>query len=407
MPAELPRSLPWIERLVSIDTTSRNSNLPLIETVAAELDRHGVVARVFPSADGDKANLVATIPAADGSRSGGVVLSGHTDVVPVDDQDWHSDPFTPEVRDGRLYGRGTADMKSFTGVALTWLPEMVAAELSEPIHLALSYDEEVGCLGGAEIVRQVAELSLTPRVAIIGEPSSMQVIRGHKSINLVRVEFTGVAAHSSLTSAGVNAIEYAAELISFVRSIADGWRDEGPYDEAYPISHSTASVNVVHGGIASNTVPDSCHLEFEFRSIAAVEPNRVIEQVRSRVDEWAARMRAEDPAAGVELQVLAQVPGLETAADSAAVALGVGLGGKPSEGKVTYGTEAGQFAGSGIEAVVCGPGDIAQAHTANEYVELDQIRACERFVAQLIENLSVADPAAGESDETTAPEGDR
>ncbi|MGO1971558.1 MAG: acetylornithine deacetylase [Propionibacteriaceae bacterium] len=388
MSVELPRSLPWIERLVSIDTTSRNSNLPLIDVVATECRRHGLDPLVFPNDDGRKANLLVTVPAADGSRSSGVVLSGHTDVVPVDDQDWHSDPFAAEVRDGRLYGRGTADMKSFIGVILALLPELVAAELAEPVHVALSYDEEIGCLGGAEIVRQIADVGMSPRAAIIGEPSSMQVIRGHKSINLIRLEFTGVAAHSSLTNAGVNAIEYAAELITFMRSIADQWRAEGPFDEAYPLPYSTASVNVVHGGIASNTVPQSCVVELEFRSIAAVEPQRVIDRIRGKVDELAGRMGEEDPAAGVELQVLAQVPGLETAADAAAMSLGVALGGEPSEGKVTYGTEAGQFAGSGIEAVICGPGDISQAHTANEYIELEQIRACERFLAKLIDTLA-------------------
>lgn len=388
MSVELPRSLPWIERLVSFDTTSRNSNLPLIEVVAAECRSHGLEPLVFENDDGRKANLLVTVPAADGSRSGGVVLSGHTDVVPVDDQDWDSDPFVAEVRDDRLYGRGTADMKSFIGVILTRLPELVAAELSEPVHVALSYDEEVGCLGGAELVRQIVEVGLSPRAAIIGEPSSMQVIRGHKSINLVRVEFTGVAAHSSLTSAGVNAIEYAAELITFMRSIADGWRTEGPFDDAYPIAHSTASVNVVHGGIASNTVPESCFVELEFRSIAAVDPRQVVDRIQGLVDELTRRMAAEKPAAGAKLRVLAQVPGLETAADAAVMSLGVALGGEPSAGKVTYGTEAGQFAGSGIEAVVCGPGDINQAHAANEYIELEQIRACEQFVKTLINTLS-------------------
>ncbi|NYI70906.1 acetylornithine deacetylase [Naumannella cuiyingiana] len=383
-----PRSLPWIERLVSLDTTSRDSNLPLIETVSAEFRRHGIEPHVFPNADGSKANLVATVPAADGTTSGGVVLSGHTDVVPVDDQDWDSDPFVPEVRDGRVYGRGTADMKSFTAVGLTYLPEMVAAELREPIHFALTYDEEVGCLGGEEIVKQIADLGLAPRAAIVGEPTSMRVIRGHKSINLIRVEFTGVAAHSSLTSSGVNAIEYAAELITFVRSIADAWRADGPFDEAYPLAYSTASVNLIRGGIASNTVPEECFVELEFRGIAEIDPDEIIDRIRGKADELAERMRAENPAAGIEVKVLAKVPGLDTPGDSAAIALGDQLGAIPSEEKVTYGTEAGQFAGSGIETVVCGPGDIAQAHAANEYVALDQLVACERFVEKLIKVLS-------------------
>ena len=244
-----PAALPWIVRLVSLDTTSRDSNLPLIELVADELRRQGIEPSIFPTADGQKANLVATIPAADGTRTGGVVLSGHTDVVPVDGQPWSSDPFTPEVRDGRLYGRGTCDMKSFIGVVMDQLPRMVRAPLREPIHLALTYDEEVGCIGGAAIVQQIAKLGLRPRACFVGEPTSMRVIRGHKSISLLEISFHGTAAHSSLTPKGVNAIHHAAELISFVHAMAKQWRDDGPYDDAYRVSYTTTGVNLIKGGI--------------------------------------------------------------------------------------------------------------------------------------------------------------
>lgn len=391
---ELPASLPWITRLVSLDTTSRNSNLELIDVVAAEARARGLEPQIFPTDDGRKANLVLTVPAADGGRSGGIMLSGHTDVVPVDGQEWTSEPFTPEVREGRLYGRGTCDMKAFSAVALAMLPEMLEADLREPIHLALSYDEEVGCIGGDAIVKQIADLGLAPRACIVGEPTNMQVVRGHKAINLIDVTFRGVAAHSSLTTQGVNAIEYAAPFISFVRGIADQWRESGPFDPAYPIAMSTASVNIVEGGIAGNTVPDRCRVQLEFRTIGAVDPREVLARLRERAAQLEAAMQAENPAASVQLDVLAMVPGLDTDDDSPAMTLAQALGGVRHEGKVTYGTEAGQFAGSGIETIVCGPGDIAQAHAPDEFVELDQIRACEQFVRALITELSSADSSS-------------
>ena len=232
---DLPRSYDWIRRLVEIDSTSRLSNLPVIELIADEARRLGLTPHVCPTPDGQKANLLITVPAEDGTTAGGVVLSGHSDVVPVDGQRWSSDPFVPEVRDGRLYGRGTCDMKGFVGVAVALLPDMIAAELREPIHLAISYDEEVGCLGGDQIVKDIADLGLAPRACIVGEPSSMRVITGHKSISWARVTFRGRSAHSSLTAEGVNAIEYAARLVTFVRGIADEWKAQGPFDAAYLI----------------------------------------------------------------------------------------------------------------------------------------------------------------------------
>lgn len=393
MTTPLPASLPWVERLVSIDTTSRDSNLPLIEVVAQEMRSRGIEPHIFTTDDGTKANLLATVPAADGSTSGGVVLSGHTDVVPVDGQSWTSAPFEPQVRDGRLYGRGTCDMKAYIAVALHTLPAMLEAELSEPIHFALSYDEELGCLGGAVLVKQIADLGLAPRVCIVGEPTMMQVVRAHKSINSVRVTFHGVAAHSSLTPNGVNAVEHAGAFITKMRAMATSWRTEGPYDSAFPVAYSTTSVNIVEGGIAGNTVPDRCVVQLEFRTIAADDPEVVTDRLRGFVAEIEAEMKAEDERAHVDVEVLAAVPGLDTEADSTAVELAVALGAEASPEKVTYGTEAGQFAGSGIETVVCGPGDIAQAHAADEFVDLAQIQQCERFMTDLVAHLSTGQNA--------------
>ncbi|MBP2416645.1 acetylornithine deacetylase [Microlunatus capsulatus] len=387
----LPASLPWIERLVAIDTTSRNSNLELIEVLEEEMTRLGLSPERIPDATGTKANLVLTLPASDGSTGGGVVLSGHTDVVPVDGQTWSSDPFTPEVRDGRLYGRGTADMKSFIGVVMHQLPELAAASLAEPVHLAFSYDEEVGCLGGAQIAAALGARPEPPRVCIVGEPSSMRVIAGHKSSNLVELVFHGRSAHSSLTPQGVNAIEYAARAVTAVRDLADRRRAEGPFDEAYVVPFTTAGVNVVSGGIATNTVPELCTVRYEFRTVAEDDPAAVIEEITAVARGLEAEMRAEHPSASVDVRVMAQVPSLDSSPDGPAARLAVELGGTPSGDKVTYGTEAGQFADAGIDAVVCGPGDIAQAHAADEYIELDQVVACEQLVATLVDRLTRTD----------------
>jgi len=381
-------ALDWIMRLVSLDTTSRGSNLELIDVVFQELQRHGLTPTILANGDGTKANLVVTIPADDGRIDGGIALSGHTDVVPVDGQAWDADPFTAQIRNGRLFGRGTCDMKSFIGVILATLPDLARAPLKEPVHIVLSYDEEVGCLGAARMVPELARLGVRPTTCIVGEPTGMRVISGHKSINLLELTVHGVAAHSSLTSQGVNAIEYASRAIGFIRSLAEEFRQQGPYDEAYDVPYTTASVNLVDGGTAGNIVADRCTAQFEFRSIAAVDPIQVRARIQAYCDDLQERMRHENTQARVELRTLAMVPGLDTGGQSPAVHLGAALGGIPSASKVTYGTEAGLFRAAGIETIVCGPGDIRQAHTANEFVELDQIRACETFMHNLLLHLS-------------------
>lgn len=380
-------SMGWINRLMSLDTTSRNSNLDLVDLVEQEAHRLGLSPLRVPNEDGTKANLWVTVPAADGGTDGGVVLSAHTDVVPVDGQDWEHDPFTPQVRDGRLSGRGACDMKGFLGVVMHRLADFATTPLRRPVHFALSYDEEVGCHGAARMLDRLSELGVTPTTCIVGEPTGMRVVTGHKSINLFRLTVRGVAAHSSLTPSGVNAVEYAAALITFIRRIADDFRTDGPFDDAYDVPYTTASVNQVAGGIAGNTVADRCDVVFEFRSIGAVDPQAVLDRIRARCDEVEHAMRAENPLARVELETIAMVPGLETAPVSPAVHLATGLGGTGSSAKVTFGTEAGLFHAAGMQTVVCGPGHIAQAHAANEYVELEQIRACEGFVSHLLDHL--------------------
>lgn len=381
-------TLEEITKLINFDTTSRDSNLPLIDNVVQRLNTLGIESKLIHDATGQKANLLATIPAADGTRTGGIVLSGHTDVVPVDGQDWSSDPFTPEVRDGKLYARGTCDMKSFVGVVMAKLDAMVAAKLNEPIHLAFSYDEEVGCIGAVDLVSAITADGLAPRGAIVGEPTSMRVVRGHKSVNVIKVDFHGIAAHSSLTTQGVNAIAAAADFAAFVDAKAKEFASTGASDDAFIVPYTTTTVNQIVGGIAVNTIPALCTLHFEFRSIGADDPVELIENFRAEALRIEATMKSQNPEARVEFAVLAQTPGLDTPAEASIVSLAAELGGTPSPDKATYGTEAGLFFNAGIPTVVCGPGDIAQAHAPDEFITLEQIAACESFIENLVEALS-------------------
>jgi acetylornithine deacetylase len=382
-----PVSLDWVTKLMRIDTTSRETNLPLLALVVEELRAHSVEPVLVPNEDGTKANLLATFPATDGTTTGGIVLSGHTDVVPVDGQEWSSEPFAPEVRDGRLYGRGACDMKGFIGSVLTKVPALADSPLREPVHLALSYDEEVGCVGAISLVDELVRRELRPRACIVGEPTSMRVIRGHKSLTMLRVVLHGVASHSSRTPFGVNAIEYAARLVTFVRGVADEFRADGPFDEDHDVPFTTATVNQIEGGIAVNTVPALCSLTFEFRAVAGVDVDATIERFRDEASRIEALMREENPDARVEVSIGAQAPGLETARDEDVIGLVTSLGGLPSSEKVAYGTEAGLFQRAGIPTVVCGPGDIAQAHAPDEFVELDQLDRCDALLDALLTHL--------------------
>ncbi|MFT4192249.1 MAG: acetylornithine deacetylase [Comamonas sp.] len=381
----------WLEQLVSFDTTSRNSNLALIEAVRDALAGHGVAAELIRSPAGDKANLFATLPAHDGGTQGGIILSGHTDVVPVDGQHWHSDPFVLTERDGRLHGRGAADMKGFIAAALALVPEFLAMKRARPIHLALSYDEEVGCAGAPVMLAELKRRGLRADGCVVGEPTGMQVVVAHKGINLFRCRVHGKAAHSSLTPRGCNAIEYAARLICRIRDIADQYKANGPYDTFYDVPFTTLTTNQISGGIAVNTIPELCEFAYEFRNLPGLSPERIQAEVEQYVqDDLLPRMRQEYAEARVEIETGASAPALETSEQEAITQLVRALTADTATRKVAYGTEGGLFQNAGIPTVVCGPGYIEQAHKPDEFVEIAQLDACENFLRKLGRSLVLA-----------------
>jgi acetylornithine deacetylase len=371
-----------LEALVGFDTTSRNSNLALVEWVEAYLDRFGVTHERVPDETGAKANVWATIgpPGVPGT-----ILSGHTDVVPVDGQSWSNDPFRLTERNGRLYGRGATDMKGFDACCLAAVPEMMAAPLTRPIHLALSYDEEVGCLGVRGMIARLERAPVKPAACFVGEPTEMGVVIGHKGKRSFRVFVHGKTCHSSLAPHGVNAVEYAARLIVKIRDISDRLARSGTRDPLYDVPYTTAHTGVVHGGTALNIVPDVCMFEYEFRPLATDDVGNLVNEVtaygRERLEP---EMRAVDPAARIVFEEKSEFPGLETSASDDVVGLAKRLAGRNEHSKVAYGTEAGLFALAGIPTVVIGPGSIDQAHKADEYIAVSQLEACGAFLDRLI-----------------------
>jgi acetylornithine deacetylase len=387
----LPISLDWVKRLVSIDTVSRNSNLGLIEEVRDYLTKLGIVCTLTYHKSRNWANLFATIPAADGRADGGVVLSGHTDVVPVDGQNWSTDPFVPEIRDGKLYGRGTCDMKGFIGAALALTPDMLATRLNKPIHFAFSFDEEVTCAGAPIMIQEMMERGINPDGCIVGEPTSMRPIVAHKGINAYRCCVRGHAAHSSLTPRGLNAIEYAARLICHIRDTADSFKKNGPFDELYDVPFTTAQTSTISGGIAMNIVPAECNFEFEFRNLPTMDPKPIFAEIENYAHSvLLPKMRAEHPNASIAFELISDAPGLDEAEVAAVTQLVQALTGDKEKRKVAYGTEAGQFQQAGVPSIICGPGDIDQAHRADEYLSLDQLERCEDFMRKFIHSMSVA-----------------
>ena len=375
-----------LQKLVGFPTVSRDSNRELLEYVGDWLSSYGIRSEILWNEDQRKGNLWATIGPPDRP---GVILSGHTDVVPVDGQAWSSDPFMLRRSGARVYGRGSADMKGFIAVALALVPELVRRRLQAPVHLAFSYDEEVGCLGVRSLVSKLADMPLKPALCLIGEPTSMQVVIGHKGGRSYRVRVTGSPAHSSLAPRAVNAIDHAAELILFLRDIGLSWEREGPMDADYDVPHSTLCTGLIQGGSAINIIPETCEFVFEFRHLASLDVDALMRRVEEFVrGELEPKMHRIKSGTGIAFTPIYEYPGLDMEPEHPAVTFVKQLVERNDHGKVAFGTEGGLFKSrAGIPAIVCGPGSIAQAHQPDEYVELGQLEACDGFLRRLVDRL--------------------
>ncbi len=386
---------PFLRELVAFDTTSRESNLGLIEWVRSHLTRYGVDCTLTYDDAYRKANLFATIPARDGNATErGIVLSGHTDVVPVDGQPWETDPWCATPIGDRVYGRGVTDMKSFSATALALVPEFIRRGLREPLHLSLSYDEEVGCIGVRRLIADIAARGVHPAGCIVGEPTGMQLVVAHKGKRSWRARVRGHEAHSSLTPLGVNAVQIACEIVAYLTARARSFRDDGGagrgYDDDYDVPYTTVHTGVIHGGTAVNIVPRDCAFDFEIRHLPFDDPDRFFADVQAFAERLLPAMHAVAPDTYIEFDRLSALPGFDTHGDSAIAALGRECNGSGEFGKVSFGTEAALFHAAGISALICGPGHIAQAHQPNEWVAIDQLARCEAFMRRLAQRLCVA-----------------
>ena len=393
-----PVSRELLARLVAFPTVSRDSNLPLVDWAEAYLAERGARCRRTWSDDGTKANLLATFGP---QLPGGLVLSGHTDVVPAEEPEWTSDPFVLREEAGRLYGRGTADMKGFIASAMALADDLGRGELVRPVHLALSYDEEVGCLGAPRMITDMIEAGLRPDMVIVGEPTGMRPAHAHKSVNLFRTEIRGVEAHSSQPHLGAGAILAAGRLVEALwqwgeEARGEAARAEAARADADPASGfeppwTTVQVGLIEGGTAANILPGRCAFTWEYRSLPGEDPDRLRARFQAKVDEEVLpALREFGPSATLETRTLARVPpllpeeaGVAEARVRAALEMGGG-GPVPPTGVVAYGTEAGQFQAEGISAILCGPGSIDQAHRPNEFLEVRQLEACDAFLRRLL-----------------------
>ena len=366
--------------LVRMNTVSRNSNLELIHFVRDELAGHGVTSTLTFDDSGQKANLFATIGTG---KPAGVIVSGHTDTVPWDGQDWSLDPLGADVKDGRLYGRGSADMKGFIGLAVAQVPAWLAADLPFAIHFAFSYDEEVGGFGAMRLIADMVERGVKPLACIVGEPTGMVPALAHKGVYRWRCCVKGKAAHSSLTPQSVNAIQVGARVVGKLTDMAERWRDGESRYAGFDVPYTTGSVGVIEGGIADNVVPEDCRFHYEFRNLPGTDAMAMQAEVRTFAEALEPAMRAVTPEAGIRFETLCEMPAFLARADDVAVLLAGRLAESSKTTLVAFGTEAGLFQRAGVPTVVCGPGHIAQAHQADEYVSLAQLAEAERFLRGL------------------------
>jgi len=381
-------SLDLIRTLIGYDTTSRESNLALIDWVRDYLADQGISSELTYDDERRKANLFATLPAQDGSTTtGGIVLSGHTDVVPVDGQPWDTPPFEATVSGDKLYGRGVADMKSFCAIGLAHVPELLRRGLARPLHFALSYDEEVGCVGARRLIADIVARGIKPSGCIIGEPTGMHVVVAHKGKRGFRCRVRGREAHSALTPRGVNAVQVASEIVTFLAQMARRFRERGPFDAAYDVPYTTVHTGVMRGGTALNIVPRDCYFDFEFRHLPFDDPEALLAEVKRFAGTLLPEMHAVDPTTRIEFEPISTLPGFDTHGGSEVADLGKACCGARDTGKVSFGSEAALFQNAGIPAILCGPGHIAQAHQPNEWVTLEQLALCEAFMRRLADRI--------------------
>lgn len=394
-PATHPsNSLDWLTRLIAFDTVSRHSNLALIHDVRAYCEQLGLTVDLTFNEAKTKANLFVTVPAGENADqiNNGLVLSGHTDVVPVDGQDWTSEPFTATIRGDKLYGRGACDMKGFIACALTILPQAVqlssSGQLRRPLHLALSFDEEVGCLGAPLILADLKARGITPDYCIVGEPTNMAMVVAHKGIAVYRCRVHGKSAHSSLIGQGVNAISYASKLVGYVDTLAEELSTRDDNDALFTVPYSTLSVGTIHGGTATNIVPNLCEFTFDYRNLPHMTQDDILAPIQAKVAELNAQMQARAPETGIELMQEESVPAMTDNNSAELQSLIAALTGDDERHKVAYATEGGQFTNAGIPTIICGPGSIEQAHKADEYVELIEIKRCDGFLQKLLDSCT-------------------
>lgn len=371
---QLQNTVDLLDELIAFPTISSDSNLALINLAAEKLEALGAKVRVSPDETGTKANLFATLgPETDG----GIVLSGHSDVVPIEGQDWTSDPFQMRRADGKLFGRGTCDMKGFIAASLAMAEQYSALPLIRPVHFAFTHDEETGCLGARALVKELRDIGMNPSACIIGEPTLMRIIEGHKGCYEYTVEFSGLAGHGSVPNAGVSAVEYAVRYVSHLMSLRPELVSRCPENSPFEPPYTTLQVGSIRGGIAHNVIADKCSVDWEMRPVRVSDADFVKARVQEHVEQnLLPAMRAVHPTADIVTHVMGEITGLEKMPDSEAVRLVSELTGANTTDFVSFGTEAGLFQQIGIPAVVCGPGSIEQAHKPDEFVEVDQLDQC-------------------------------
>lgn len=381
----LLKTIEILKALIAFDTTSRESNLGMIEYIQAYLTDLGITSRLSFDAEKRKANLFATIGHAPGR---GIVLCGHTDVVPVDGQAWDTNPFEARIEDGKIFGRGSVDMKGFIAATLAMLPSYQASTLKQPLHLAFTYDEEIGCVGVQTLIRDLQELNIHPAGCFVGEPTRMQVMTAHKGITLTRCRVRGLEAHSSLAPEAVNAIEYAGRLIEHIRQLASDLQTQGPFDAGFKVPHTTMQTGWISGGTAPNIIPKECDFIFDCRPLPQSNSDELIRKIQSHAEKLKEEMRKVYAQADITFETVANAAPLDTSEEAPISYLGRALSRNNLLGRVSFATDAGWLHQAGIPCVVIGPGDIDVAHKPNEFVEISQLEECLGFLDRLRERMT-------------------